>query len=319
MSIHTRPQVSSLGPLRHRCYGCGASCQGLSVRMLSEQEEARILRLGGELGVAEPVVDHRLRAVDGACVFLEADSRCAIHSRFGLDAKPAICVQYPTVVIETEGGHRVGVDPGCLRADKSWRHGRKQTDFMMLVHEAKRAPDFVRFERLILDLSAKPRAHVGGLLHALGTGAEHAGRELPPGFGTRWIQRLQGAPLGELLSEPALGRAVPEALAPVLAAIDTWDPASPPAWPALALPEEAWVIEALRRLVFLRLGAPGRSPIDAAALTLGGAVACGWALAGDAGFGAALSAWTRATRTPAVAAALIPDPRALLALLGVRR
>ena len=103
--------------LRHRCTTCGGSCQGVNVRLLDPDELARVVRLGQELAVAEPVVGNRLRQTeDGRCVFLDETHLCTLHARFGADAKPLICRQYPLVQLSTEAGQRRGIDPGCYSA-----------------------------------------------------------------------------------------------------------------------------------------------------------------------------------------------------------
>ena len=95
----------------------------MTVRPVSADEIARVEAAGTTLGIDAPIVDGRLRHIDGVCVFLEADDRCAIHRRLGAAAKPAICQQYPFALVQTEGGRRAGIDPGCLRASATWRDG----------------------------------------------------------------------------------------------------------------------------------------------------------------------------------------------------
>ena len=61
----------------------------MTVRPVSADEVARVEAAGTTLGIDAPIVDGRLRHIDGVCVFLEADDRCAIHRHLGAAAKPA--------------------------------------------------------------------------------------------------------------------------------------------------------------------------------------------------------------------------------------
>lgn len=90
--------------MSHRCLRCGASCQGLAVRVEGE-ERARIAEKALELGVERPFSGPFLRQNWGTCVFY-ADG-CRLHASFGAEAKPAVCRQFPEL-----GGR--AIDPACL-------------------------------------------------------------------------------------------------------------------------------------------------------------------------------------------------------------
>ena len=111
----------------HVCEGCGRSCEGHLVGPLSREEIARIhghhealveieprfegvktmvSRGGGEVFLAQ---------VEGRCVFLNPDRRCALHAHFGGEVKPAICRLFPFVRVMTEEGPRLGVHTACFR------------------------------------------------------------------------------------------------------------------------------------------------------------------------------------------------------------
>ncbi len=135
-----RWHYETLGAVRHRCVGCGQSCEGHLVGPLSGAEVERlqemkavldtegvglaagdaIMTLADEDGAGDGPLRPYLRVVDGRCVFLRPDKRCAIHGRFGGDKKPLHCRLFPLRFIETEDGVRVGVSPRCARAHESF-------------------------------------------------------------------------------------------------------------------------------------------------------------------------------------------------------
>jgi len=53
------------------------------------------------------------RREDGACVFLQDDGLCAVHARWGADAKPAFCREYPFALVEDPAGLRIFVRSDC--------------------------------------------------------------------------------------------------------------------------------------------------------------------------------------------------------------
>jgi Fe-S-cluster containining protein len=53
------------------------------------------------------------RTPDGACVFLEPDARCGIHTRLGASAKPQVCREFPYSFVETPDGVAVGLSFAC--------------------------------------------------------------------------------------------------------------------------------------------------------------------------------------------------------------
>lgn len=67
-----------------------------------DEEVTRLARVKNRHGL-DPIVrdggEARLRQVDGACVFLETDGRCAVHAQLGHDAKPVPCRRFPFVVM----------------------------------------------------------------------------------------------------------------------------------------------------------------------------------------------------------------------------
>lgn len=53
------------------------------------------------------------RRPDGACVFLEPDERCGIHTRLGAAAKPQVCREFPYSFVQTPDGVAVGLSFAC--------------------------------------------------------------------------------------------------------------------------------------------------------------------------------------------------------------
>jgi hypothetical protein len=281
------------------------------VRLLGDDEERRIRELGAALGVDTPVVDGRLRFADGRCVLRDATG-CRVHAAFGSAAKPAICRQYPLVVVDTGDELRVGIDPGCYTAWRTRRHADPLSTDGAVAHPVALDPANARHEAAILGILGAPGITVAGALGIL-TGAG-PGADLPPGFGDRWLDRVRGAELGALLDRPETGAAVRGALAPVVAALEGMT--RPPAWGALAPDDDAWAVEVARRLVALRLCTTVPMVPAVALLALGGAIACAWADPAPERFGTALAGWSRAIRAPIFWQALLPGPEALRALVA---
>jgi len=62
------------------------------------------------------------RRADGACVFLDDDGRCGIHTRLGAIAKPQVCREFPYSFVETPDGVAVGLSFACTAVRA--HHGR---------------------------------------------------------------------------------------------------------------------------------------------------------------------------------------------------
>jgi len=287
--------------LHHACTGCGGSCRGVRVRLLPE-EVAPIRSYAEALGVANPLDGDRLTILDGRCVFLDGD-RCAIHARFGAEAKPAVCRQYPLVVLATEGERRVGLDPGCYTAWRTRDAAPLQAE-SAVTSRALLDPAAARQEAALLALLAAPGLTIAAAITALGAA---------PGFEERWFAAVRSAPLRALLARPDTGASVRAALAEPLARLDAAD--APPALD-LAPEQEAWALDVARRMVGLRLCSSFPFVPGVALLTLGGALVAGWSDARPAPFAAALAGWTRAMRAPPWWGALVPGPEAMRALFG---
>lgn len=304
--------IQALSELRHACLGCGGSCRGVNVRLVGDDEPARIAKLADELGVERAIEGGALRQLDGSCVFLDEQLRCRIHARFGAEAKPRICRQYPTVVVHTESGLRAGIDPGCYTAWRTWRDGPEIDVEAFVGGRADLDAREAGIERGLLALIDRPGASIASTVGALCPGAPDS-TGLPAGFASRLVERLHTADLAGLIARPEAGPSLRGSLRPLADAVRGWSPAKPPPWPTQAPEEvEAWGLEVLRRTLYLRTAAHIPFVQGVALLTVAGTVACSWTDPRIEAFGPAMAGWSRALRAPAFWRALVPDPGALL-------
>ncbi len=296
-------------PLRHQCTGCGASCNGLKVHLRDEAEMERVRQLGVKLAVEGPVVDGSLRQIRGRCAFLDDLNRCRIHATVGYEAKPVACRMYPMVMVRAEDGVRVGIDPGCFDHVRSWRGGPPIPEGDFFANKKFLQEDQLEAERSLLDLCAQPGSTVAALLEAMATGRPDGGPGLPSRFGGRLLTRAKEAlpQLDAVVDGDEAGDAVRAAWAAIRPVIANGDPENPPAWPALAPEEDAYAVNVLQRVLYLRLasGIPVVSGIGL--LVLSGAVLCAWADPTREPFGRRLAAWTRLIRVMNFWLALTPD------------
>jgi lysine-N-methylase len=109
---------------RWSCHSCGDCCRVL-VGHLTPEEARRIDEQGwsNELGVAPYVRIGANRVLnkrpDGACVFLDENNLCMIHSRFGEQAKPLACRIFPFSVRPVVGGWQASFRFDCPSAARS--------------------------------------------------------------------------------------------------------------------------------------------------------------------------------------------------------
>ncbi|MEL6182520.1 MAG: YkgJ family cysteine cluster protein, partial [Myxococcota bacterium] len=136
---HSRPnrlKVSSvlLGtePLRHRCVGCGRSCEGHPIGPLDPAFLDRLPDIiahlsphHADLSDTQTVVTSNQDASylamtpQASCIFLGTDRRCRIHAHLGAAAKPLVCRLFPLQIVDTEQGLRVA-STRCFEAHRSW-------------------------------------------------------------------------------------------------------------------------------------------------------------------------------------------------------
>ena len=302
-----------LGPLRHDCTGCGGCCHGVVV-FLNQQERARVRALAAQAGMEDPVEDGELRFQGGRCLFQAEDERCRIHVEHGLEAKPLLCQQYPLVLSRTAQGVRAGVDPGCYDGWKSWQNGPLLQGRAGAVETHKLSPKAARHEEKLLDLLDLPELTIARLASMLTDELPPGPRALPAAFARRAVERVKQAGLSGLVTTEASGAMLHDVLKPVFEHAETIDPHALPPWPVLAPTEEAFALELLQRLLWLRAVRTVNNPTGVVVLGLVGVMLCAWHDPAPAVFGPALAGWTRIVRSPAFLQALAPDPADLLQL-----
>lgn len=128
--------MKTLPDARWSCGQCGACCRGFRfgpvepavVEGLKARDIARhwppaqqgwLEEVDGPSGTA---YYFRNRA-DGSCVFLQADNGCAIHARFGAEAKPGFCREFPYSSVQTATDVSVIVRGECAGLYHSFRDG----------------------------------------------------------------------------------------------------------------------------------------------------------------------------------------------------
>ncbi|TNE89437.1 MAG: YkgJ family cysteine cluster protein [Deltaproteobacteria bacterium] len=295
--------ITTLGELRHECLRCGGICQGSMVRV--EEDERELVEAGAvAVGVSEPIVDGHLRKQAGRCCFLGEDNGCLLHARFGARGKPRVCRQFPIVAVRVGDEVRVAVDPGCLRTYATWRGPVVEPESLMATRN-ELPESILGVESAVLDLADPETRRLGHLLHAL-CGEASVGGAPPEGFARRWATHLRRSPLAARIRHPDTAPPIRECLAHVAGLLDELDADALPAW-SLGDDEDAFAVDVVQRMVFLRTIPYFGLPQATAVLVAGGAVLCAWADPSPERFGPALSAWCRALRVEAVARDLLPD------------
>lgn len=302
---HDEPSVALQTP-RHTCFGCGACCFGHRVKLDGADELDRVTRHGASLGLDRPVVDGELRFDRGRCVFLSDTLRCRIHETFGSTEKPRVCQQYPLRSVRADGPRRVGVDPGCATAWRSFEDGEIPEFGETYGVTRDVSPPEAAAETALLRATSAPGVTVGGLVHLMA--GSPGGTGLPDGYGHRLATRLRGMRLGPFLASDELGDGVRRWMAHLPEVFDGLDPDHPPAF-ALGAEADRFAVHVVRSLMFLRLGAWTPLPQMTMIHGLAGAVACAWADPRPERFGPALSTWTKLLRQPAFWLRLTAQPQ----------
>jgi Fe-S-cluster containining protein len=111
------------------CQNCGACCRNdwligvddatharlrdvdWAAREPGLGDGAKLVPLAAPLPTGERTTFARTPA--GACAFLTADTRCAIHRHLGAAAKPQVCREFPYSFVATPDGVAVGVSFAC--------------------------------------------------------------------------------------------------------------------------------------------------------------------------------------------------------------
>lgn len=295
--------------LRHACTRCGGSCQGVQVRLASDDERQRVQEQAVTLGVIDPIVDSGLRQDGGRCVFQGDDDLCRIHSRWGLFAKPLVCRQYPLVATRVGDDTRVGVDPGCFTHATTWQTGPETAVASLIVRPSALPSAIEPLEMQVLAALAANPSPAAVLSVLIGSTTPW-----PAAFWSRWIRALQAVALHELLRDTATSPALRDSLLPMADALAALT--EPPSEPNISDASAAFAVDATERMVWLRLCSALPNPIAVAVLTLAGTVTAACVHPGDdARFGQAVAGWCRALRAPAVLGRLLPTPDALQTLV----
>lgn len=278
--------IEVLGPLRHACGLSGGCCQGHFVHV-SGEEAARITALAPALDVDEPLVDGQLRRIGGRCAFLGDDNLCRIHARFGADAKPTVCRQYPIVAIRAERDVRIGVDPGCLSGWRTWETADELDAGRFVATSRELDPRLLPVEDALV-----------GMLEELPALAvlERLVGPLPAFFGDL-LRRAERGRLADRLVHPDTAPALRARLGPLADWLRKTQEMTPP---VLDVRSDAWVREVARRVVWLRLLHRAPHPAAGATLSLAGAALCAAVHPEFDRFGPAFAAWTRVMRAPEI-------------------
>jgi Fe-S-cluster containining protein len=298
--------------LFHACSTCGGSCQGVIISLMDDEEVERIERLGGELGVRDAVVDGRLQLIDGHCVFLGEDNLCRIHKRFGLEAKPTVCRQFPMVAIRAEEGLRIGVDPACYSAFSSMEDGPPVASGALVATASRLDERQLEFERKFLQLCEVDGMTVATLAAWLSGEQPSPQGLLPAGFEERLVERVRDAGLVEWVEQNPVGRAIRTNLLPVLQFAEQHPQSR---WGELDSDADCWAVEAIRRVLFLRLTGDVPTVAGSALLLVSGAILCGRANPASSEFSRAFAGWVRAIRFRQFWTRFAPDSATMADLL----
>lgn len=314
MTMTDQPLIA-LQPLRHVCHASGNCCFGWRVRLVDDDEVERITRFGAEFGIPDPVDEGALR-FEGGCVFLDhSDRLCRIHKLHGSEAKPRTCRQFPLRVTQTEEGVRIGIDPGCTSSWQSWRDGPELAAEPLSppqerVLDPKDPSDAgaAHMERALIGLASQPGMTFARFVGTF-TGDPSRVPDLPAGFAGRVAARLKAMRFERFLAHPMIGPGMKDPLLPVADKIATLDADAPPPWVGVLDAErDAFVLDMIRRQLFLRLGDPTLPPQGQALVMAAGVLACAWTDATPERFGPAVSSWARVMRMKAVWGTLMPRP-----------
>lgn len=139
--------MQTIASARWSCHGCGACCRDFRLGPV-EPEVIAALAAAGASELVEPSGGRTaspdawavrepgpggeegwfLRHRDGACVFLLADNRCAVHARFGAEAKPGFCREFPFRRIADPNGEVLVIRAECAGFHASSVNGEPLAD-----------------------------------------------------------------------------------------------------------------------------------------------------------------------------------------------
>lgn len=304
------PTIQTLGTLRHACQMCGGSCNITHVPLYRDADRAGIERAREALGIEARVEDGTLLGEGGTCVFLGPDNRCRIHATLGAQHKPHVCRQWPLTAIRVGESVRVGIDPCCLTHGSSWKTAPALDAAQMSVSTVPVSESEAAAEAQVVALLSADGMTVGAALGILAG----AGPSLPSGLADRLLGQIRALPVDRVVGHEDVGPLVADALTALRATADR-HPSAPP-WPAWSAEVDAFAVDAVRRMVWLRIATQGPGAVPVAAYGLMGALLAGWTAPDDPARATRLLAcWLRLLRLPGMWALLLPDGGALQRLL----
>jgi len=204
-------------------------------------------------------------------------------------------------VSRAEDGLRVGIDPSCTSNWRVWRDGPAvDVSSALEPHDITLSTEDAGAGKALLGMAQSKSMDVARLLWVISGGQPPMspnGDDLPPGFGSRLIDRVLALHVDRFIRDPEVGEGIRAPLAHVADFVGTLDRESPPAWRGRLPPDlDEFVLEVVRRSVFMRLNDKDLPLVGHVLLLLSGAVVCAWADPTPEVFGPALSTWTRACR-----------------------
>jgi Fe-S-cluster containining protein len=280
--------------LRHVCTACGGCCQGVRIPLYNDEEVRKVQAAAKQLGVDDPIDGRALRLSSGRCAFLAEDNRCRIHAELGAEHKPIPCRQFPLIAIAVGEDIRMGVDPASYGAWRSWRAGAPLPDGAAIASSPPAPGGQEALEDHFVLMCEDPQASLAGLLSVV-TREPTDRSVLPTSFAARLAQRLNDLDLSPFIEHDDIGEQLSRSLEPLRAHRGRFR--ADASWPGVLRPEdEAWAIESIRRVIYLRLLPQIPSVSVAALLLLSGAVACSWACPTPETFHRSWTGWIRALR-----------------------
>ena len=144
--------IETLADARWSCSQCGFCCTFVTLGPVEPQIIAGLKARAVERDWAPAASgwhetrggEAYLRRVDGGCVFLRPDKRCAVHDLYGAEAKPGFCRAFPLHAVETRESVSVVVRADCSGVHETLKSGQPLTEQVeaLLALESPRA----RFE-----------------------------------------------------------------------------------------------------------------------------------------------------------------------------
>jgi len=293
--------------LRHACTSCGGSCSGVRVRVLDVERANAIEAYAEAFAIEQPFDNGALRQTEeGRCVFLNAQNLCRIHARYGADAKPLICRQYPIVGVRTESGARRGIDPGCYSAFSTQSAEVLIPNEPFAWSQSQYPEPLERMEQALIAMLSASGQTLEGVVARLAGQPEAT---WPDGLLQRLKQRVSHADFIAAATHPSAGPAVRAGLLPIVSELQKNQP-----WQTeltMNSDFEMWALEATKRVIWLRLCPNMPSPMIACLMSILGAVVVASTVSQKDMQVSGFTAWNRAMRSPMFWGHFFPDLNAV--------